>query len=92
MDTLIVLETDVLIDHFRCIAEATAAMRSLPMAQRATIEVTVMELSKGASGPQERSTIARCLPRPRFTGLSMSDAASHHAVPIGVPQALIRLH
>jgi hypothetical protein len=47
---------------------------------------------QGASGPQERSTIARCLPRPRFTGLSMSDAASHHAVPIGVPQALIRLH
>jgi predicted nucleic acid-binding protein len=77
MDTVIVLETDVPIDHFRGIVEATADMRSLAIAQRATTDVTVMELSKGLlvhrSVPPSHDACHdlasqgfRCLMRPRI--------------------------
>jgi predicted nucleic acid-binding protein len=48
METLTVLDTDVFIDHFRGLAAATAYIRRLRVAQRATTDVTVMELYKGA--------------------------------------------
>ena len=47
MDTLRVLDTDVCIDHFRGLAAATAYILTLPVADRATTDITVMELYRG---------------------------------------------
>ena len=46
METLTVLDTDVFIDHFRGLAAATAYIQGLRGTQRATTDVTVMELYK----------------------------------------------
>ena len=47
METLRVLDTDVFIDHFRGLAAATAYILALPVVERATTDVTVMELYRG---------------------------------------------
>jgi predicted nucleic acid-binding protein len=44
MEALKVLDTDVFIDHFRGLAAATAYIQGLPVAQRATTDITLMEL------------------------------------------------
>jgi predicted nucleic acid-binding protein len=53
MDALKVLDTDVFIDHFRGLAAATAYIQSLPVVERATTDVTVMELYKGATNREQ---------------------------------------
>ena len=74
MDTLTVLDTDVFIDHFRGLAAATAYIQGLRAAQRATTDVNVMELYKGAVNREQLTTIVRFLERvkkvfwPRFDG------------------------
>ncbi len=49
MKVLTVLDTAVFINHFRGLAAATASIQSLPVVQRATTDVTVVELYKGAA-------------------------------------------
>jgi len=49
MEALKVLDTDVFIDHFRGLAAATAYIQGLPVAQRATTDITIMELYQGAA-------------------------------------------
>ena len=44
-----VLDTDVFIDHFRGVEAATAYIQSLEVGQRATTDVTIMELYRGAT-------------------------------------------
>jgi predicted nucleic acid-binding protein len=99
MEALKVLDTDVFIDHFRGLAAATAYIQSLPVVQRATTDVTVMELYKGAANREQLSTIERFLTRNRVTCLPVSAAASQRAVTLlhayglahglGIPDALI---
>lgn len=99
METLIVLDTDVLIDHFRGLPEATAYIKSIPASRRATTDISIMELYKGASDQQELSSIERFLQQNRFVFLSASESASRRAVQIlkeyvlshslGIPDALI---
>ena len=99
MDTLTVLDTDVFIDHFRGLAAATAYIQGLHVAQRATTDVTVMELYKGALNREQLTMIVRFLARNRVTRLPVSAAASQRAVTLlhdyglahglGLPDALI---
>lgn len=99
MDALKVLETDVFIAHFRGLAAATAYIQSLPVVQRATTDVTVMELYKGAANREQLTTIERFLTHNRVTRLPVSAAASPRAVALlhdyglahglGIPDALI---
>ena len=99
MDALKVLDTDVFIDHFRGLAAATAYIQSLPVVQRATTDVTVMELYKGAVNREQLTTIERFLVRNHVTRLPVVAATSQRAVALlhayglahglGIPDALI---
>ena len=99
MDTLTVLDTAVFIDHFRGLAAATAYIQGLRVAQRATTDVTVMELYKGALNREQLTTSVRFLARNPVTRLPVSAAASQRAVTLlhdyglahglGLPDALI---
>ena len=80
MDTLTVLDTDVFIDHFRGLAAATAYIQGLPVAQRATTDVTVMELYQGAAHRAQLTTIGQFLARHHVTCLPVSTAASQRVV------------
>ncbi len=99
MGPLTVLDTDVLVDHFRGLKEATSYIESLRVGQRSTTDITVMELFKGAVNQEELSLIDRFLNRSRFVVLPVSESASRQAVQIlkryalshglGIPDALI---
>jgi predicted nucleic acid-binding protein len=80
MDTMMVLDTDVFIDHFRGQEAATTYIQSLPVDQRATTDITVMELYKGAANGEELATILRFLTHNRITRLPVSETASQRAV------------
>jgi predicted nucleic acid-binding protein len=99
MEALKVLDTDVFIDHFRGLAVATAYIQGLPVAQRATTDVTIMELYKGAVNREQLATIERFLTRNHVTRLWLAAAASQRAVTLlhtyvlahglSIPDALI---
>jgi predicted nucleic acid-binding protein len=99
MGALKVLDTDVFIDHFRGLSAATAYIQSLPVVQRATTDVTVMELYKGAANREQLTTIERFLVRNYVTRLPVAAATSQRAVAmlhayalahgLGIPDALI---
>jgi predicted nucleic acid-binding protein len=99
MDPMMVLDTDVFIDHFRGQEAATAYIHSLPVEQRATTDITVMELYRGVANQQELATILRFLTHNRMTRLPVSTTASQRAVELvhqyglahglGIPDALI---
>ena len=57
MEALKVLDTDVFIDHLRGLAAATAYVLALPVAERATTDITVMELYQGAANREQLTTI-----------------------------------
>lgn len=99
MAALTLLDTDVFIDHFRGLAAATAYIAGLPVAQRATTDVTVMELYRGATNREQLTTITRFLARNQVTRVAVTTAASQRAVTLledyslahglGIPDALI---
>jgi predicted nucleic acid-binding protein len=99
MVAMMVLDTDVFIDHFRGLAAATVYIESLPADQRTTTDVTAMELYKGAANRDELVTIMRFLTRNHVTCLQVTAAASQRAVTLvhqyglahglGIPDALI---
>jgi predicted nucleic acid-binding protein len=99
MATIKVLDTDVFIDHFRGLPAATVYIQQLPVAHRATTDVTVMELYKGAVNREQLTTITRFLTRNHILCLPVSAAASQRAVALlhdyglahglGIPDALI---
>ena len=80
MATLRILDTDVFIDHFRGLAAATAYIQALPIAERATAEVTVMELYQGAANREQLTTIGQFLEYHRVMRLPVGTAASQRAV------------
>jgi predicted nucleic acid-binding protein len=99
MDPMMVLDTDVFIDHFRGQEAATTYIHSLPAEQRATTDITVMELYRGAANQQELAMILQFLTHNRVTQLPVSTTASQRAVELvhqyglahglGIPDALI---
>ena len=76
MDPMMVLATDVFIDHFRGQEAATTYIHRLPVEQRATTDITVMELYKGAANQQELATILGFLTHNCVTRLAVSTTAS----------------
>jgi predicted nucleic acid-binding protein len=80
MEALKVLDTDVFIDHFRGMATATAYIQGLPVGQRATTDVTIMELYRGAANREQLATIERFLTRNHVMRLQLAAAASQRAV------------
>jgi predicted nucleic acid-binding protein len=80
MDTLRVLDTDVFVDHFRGLTAATAYIQALPVAERATTDVTVMELYQGAANREQLTTIGQFLERYHVTRLPVVTTASQRAV------------
>ncbi len=80
MDTLTVLDTAVCIDHFRGLEAATASIQALPVAERATTDVTVMALYQGAANREQLTTIGQFLERYHVTRLPVVTAASQRAV------------
>ena len=82
MGPLTVLDTDVLIDHFRGLKEATSYIKGLRVGQRSTTDITVMELFKGTANQEELSLIDWFLNRNRFVVLPVSESASRQAVQI----------
>jgi len=99
MEALKVLDTDVFIDHFRGTATATAYIQGLPVGQRATTDVTIIELYKGATNREQLATIERFLTRNHVTRLCLAAAISQRAVTLlhtyvlaqglSIPDALI---
>jgi predicted nucleic acid-binding protein len=79
MATLRVLDTDVLIDHFRRLAAATAYIQALPVPERATTDVTAMELDQGAANREQLPMIEQFLERRHVTRLPVVTAASQRA-------------
>ena len=77
---MMVLDTDVFIDHFRGQEVATTYIHNLPADQRATTDITVMELYKGAANQQELATILQFLMHNRVKRLPGSTTASQRAV------------
>jgi predicted nucleic acid-binding protein len=99
MEALKVLDTDVFIDHFRGLAAATAYIQGLPVAQRATTDITIMELYQGAASREQLETIERFLTRNHVIRLQLAATTSQRAVTLlrtyvlahglGIPDALI---
>ncbi len=78
--SLLILDTDVLIDFFRGVEAAQRYIRDLPVERRATTDVTRLELYRGARNARELRTIERFLSTNFPTVLPISTPASRMAV------------
>ena len=97
--SLIVVDTDIFIDHFRGVQSASEYLQNIPGDQRATTDINVMELLKGASNIREVNLIENFLTRNGFIRLSVTATASRQAVQLlkrhslshglSIPDALI---
>jgi hypothetical protein len=97
--SLIVVDTDIFVDHFRGVQSASDYIRSIPGDQRATTDINVMELLKGASNIREVNLIESFLNRNGFIKLPITATASRRAVQLlkqyslsqglSIPDALI---
>ena len=70
-----VIDTDILVDHFRGIQEATDYLDGITPAERVITDVTVMELHRGATNRQDAAAIDRCVVDSQFTVLSVTATA-----------------
>jgi len=94
-----VFDTDIFIDHFRGVQSASDYLQNIPEAQRATTDINVMELLKGASNGREVDLIENFLTRNGFIRLPVTTIASRQAVQLlkqyslsqglSIPDALI---
>ena len=99
VESLIVFDTDVFIDHFRGVQSASDYLQNIPGNQRATTDINVMELLKGASNGREVDLIENFLTRNGFIRLPVTAMASRQAVQLlkqyslsqglSIPDALI---
>jgi len=97
--TLIILDTDVLIDYFRGIEGARHYLEALPVTHRKITEITVMELFKGARNKKELQQIEQFLLANEFSRMPVTSKASSKAVSLlreyglskglSIPDALI---
>ena len=80
MESLIIVDTDIFIDHFRGIQAATSYLQSIPVSLRATTDVNAMELFRGTSNRHELEMITQFLNRNSFIRLPIIATASRRAV------------
>jgi len=80
MGPLLVVDADVFIDHLRGVEAATTYLRGIPREQRATTDVSVMELLRGATNKRQTDAIGCFLLHNRFVSLPVTTAASRRAV------------
>jgi len=96
---IIILDTDILIDYFRGVEVAKDYIEKIPVNERATTDITLMELFKGARNKEELGNIDKFIKQNIFIVLPVSSSASRKAVQIlkcyslqkglGLPDALI---
>ena len=96
---LIILDTDIFIDYFRGVELAKDYIEGIPVNKRATTDITLMELFKGARNKEELGNIDKFIKRNIFIVLPVSASPSRRAVQIlrrytlqmglGLPDALI---
>jgi len=96
---IIILDTDILIDYFRGVEVAKEYIERIPVNERATTDITLMELFKGARNKEELENVEKFIKRNIFIVLHVSSSASRRAVQIlrrysiqkglGLPDALI---
>ena len=96
---IIILDTDIFIDYFRGVELAKDYIGGIPVNKRATTDITLMELFKGARNKEELENIDKFIKRNIFIVLPISSSPSRRAVQIlrrytlqngvGLPDALI---
>ena len=79
---LIILDTDLFINYFRGVEEAKEFIEPFPPNKRATTDITVMELFKGARTKGELVTVDESIRRNIFIVLPVSSSSSRRAVQI----------
>lgn len=79
MAALTVLDTDVLIDHFRGVDEAATFIANLPLAERSITDVSYMELLCGAGNQRDLTQIDRFITHNFPHILPISAAVSRQA-------------
>jgi hypothetical protein len=79
---LTILDTDLFIDYFRGVEEAKEYIERFPPNERATTDITLMELFKGARTKEELETVDEFIRRNIFIVLPVSSSSSRRAVQI----------
>jgi tRNA(fMet)-specific endonuclease VapC len=79
---IIILDTDILIDYFRGVEVAKDYIERIPVNERATTDITLMELFKGARNKEELENVEKFIKRNIFIVLPVSSSASRRAVQI----------
>ena len=79
---LTILDTDLFIDYFRGVKEAKEYIEHLPPNERATTDITLMELFKGARTKAELETVDEFITRNFFIVFPVSALSSRRAVQI----------
>jgi predicted nucleic acid-binding protein len=80
MELLLIIDTDIFIDHFRGIKEATEYLRKTNVLERATTDINVMELFAGANDLRELNNLEQFIFKNQFNVLPVTDIASRLAV------------
>ncbi len=96
---IIIIDTDVFIDYFQGVEAAKDYIEGISVNRRATTDITLMELFKGARNKEELENIDKFIKRNIFIVLPISSSPSRRAVQIlrrytlqmglGLPDALI---
>ena len=79
VEAMKVLDTDIFIDYFRGVTDAKTYIQNLPIAQRATTDVTLMELFSGARNQRYLQQINKFINENFFTVLHINSPASELA-------------
>ena len=79
---LIIFDTDLIIDYFRGVEAAKAYIERFSPNERATTDITLMELFKGARTTRELETIDKFMSVNIFIVLPVSSSSSRRAVQI----------
>jgi predicted nucleic acid-binding protein len=80
MESLIIVDTDIFIDHFRGKREATEYLESINPLVRATTDINVMELVTGTKNMSELRNVEQFLTNNLFNILPITSKASKLAV------------
>ena len=75
----IILDTDIFIDYFRGVSEAERYIKNLPINQRGTTDVTLMELFSGARDKKHLADIVEFIETNFFCVFPVTASASKAA-------------
>ncbi|MFQ6042121.1 MAG: type II toxin-antitoxin system VapC family toxin [Candidatus Poribacteria bacterium] len=74
-----ILDTDIFIDYFREVSEAERYIKNLPIDQRYTTDITLMELYKGARDKSQLKKIVEFIETNSFRVFPVTASASKKA-------------